>query len=56
MTQADTGKKPVVLQVLPALGTGGVERGTVEMVQAVAGAGWTALVARLIEGFATKSG
>jgi glycosyltransferase involved in cell wall biosynthesis len=34
-----------VLQVLPALRGGGVERGTVEMAQAVAGAGGTALVA-----------
>ncbi len=36
---------PVVLQVLPSLVTGGVERGTVEITQAVARAGWTALVA-----------
>ncbi len=35
----------VVLQVLPALETGGVERGTVEMVQAIVGAGGTAIVA-----------
>ena len=28
---------PVVLQVLPSLITGGVERGTVEMTQAIAG-------------------
>ena len=35
----------VVLQVLPALGGGGVERGTVEIAEAVAQAGWTALVA-----------
>jgi glycosyltransferase involved in cell wall biosynthesis len=35
----------VVLQVLPALETGGVERGTVEMVQAIVAAGGTALVA-----------
>ena len=34
-----------VLQVLPSLDTGGVERGTVEMVQAIADAGGTALVA-----------
>lgn len=37
--------RPVVLQVLPALGGGGVERGTVEMVQAIVEAGGTALVA-----------
>jgi glycosyltransferase involved in cell wall biosynthesis len=36
---------PVVLQVLPALGTGGVERTTVEMTQAVALAGGIPLVA-----------
>ncbi len=34
-----------VLQVLPALGGGGVERGTVEMAQAITGAGGVALVA-----------
>ena len=34
-----------ILQVLPALDTGGVERGTVEMVQAIVGAGGRALVA-----------
>jgi glycosyltransferase involved in cell wall biosynthesis len=36
---------PVVLQVLPSLVTGGVERGTVEMAQAIAEAEATALVA-----------
>lgn len=36
---------PVVLQVLPALNGGGVERGTVEMTEAIARAGGTALVA-----------
>jgi glycosyltransferase involved in cell wall biosynthesis len=36
---------PVVLQVLPALGGGGVERGTVEIAQAIALAGGTPLVA-----------
>lgn len=35
----------VILQVLPALVTGGVERGTVEITQAIARAGATALVA-----------
>lgn len=38
-------KIPTILQVLPALGTGGVERGTVEITQAIAAAGWRALVA-----------
>jgi glycosyltransferase involved in cell wall biosynthesis len=36
---------PVVLQILPALETGGVERGTVDIARAVVEAGWTALVA-----------
>ncbi len=36
---------PVVLQVLPSLQAGGVERGTIEMVRAIAGAGGRALVA-----------
>ena len=36
---------PVVLQVLPSLLGGGVERGTVEMAAALVEAGWTALVA-----------
>jgi glycosyltransferase involved in cell wall biosynthesis len=35
----------IVLQVLPSLVTGGVERSTIEMTQAVASAGGTALVA-----------
>jgi len=39
------GRQPVVLQVLPALVTGGVERGTVDIAQALVEAGWTALVA-----------
>jgi glycosyltransferase involved in cell wall biosynthesis len=34
-----------VLQVLPSLVTGGVERGTIEIAQAIARMGWTALVA-----------
>jgi glycosyltransferase involved in cell wall biosynthesis len=36
---------PVILQVLPSLVTGGVERGTVEIAAAIAGSGMTALVA-----------
>jgi len=36
---------PVVLQVLPSLVGGGVERGTVEVAAALVEAGWTALVA-----------
>ncbi|HEY7578955.1 MAG TPA: glycosyltransferase family 4 protein [Acetobacteraceae bacterium] len=34
-----------VLQVLPSLVTGGVERGTIEIAQAIARMGWTTLVA-----------
>ena len=39
------GRQPVVLQVLPALVTGGVERGTIEVAQALCEAGWKAVVA-----------
>jgi glycosyltransferase involved in cell wall biosynthesis len=49
-----------VLQVLPSLITGGVERGTIEITQAVARAGWTALVAssggRLVPAVASAGG
>lgn len=38
-------KQPVVLQVLPALRTGGVERGTVEIAGAIKRTGWQPLVA-----------
>ncbi len=38
-------RQPVVMQVLPALVTGGVERGTVDLAVALAEAGWTAIVA-----------
>ena len=36
---------PTVLQVLPALDSGGVERGTIEIVEALTARSWTALVA-----------
>nr|WP_321983551.1 glycosyltransferase family 4 protein [uncultured Lichenicoccus sp.] len=39
------GRTPVILQVLPSLQAGGVERGTIEIVRAIAQAGGTALVA-----------
>ncbi|MCC7049956.1 MAG: glycosyltransferase family 4 protein [Alphaproteobacteria bacterium] len=39
------GRAPVVLQVLPALVTGGAERGAVDVAAAVAAAGWTSLIA-----------
>lgn len=38
-------RAPVILQVLPALGGGGVERGTVEIADGIVAAGWTSLVA-----------
>jgi glycosyltransferase involved in cell wall biosynthesis len=38
-------RQPVILQVLPRLVTGGVERGTVEVAQAITEAGWKAVVA-----------
>jgi glycosyltransferase involved in cell wall biosynthesis len=38
-------RQPVILQVLPSLVTGGVERGTVDVAAAIVQAGWTALVA-----------
>jgi glycosyltransferase involved in cell wall biosynthesis len=41
----DAVRQPVVMQVLPALVTGGVERGTVDMAVALAEAGWKAIVA-----------
>ncbi|HIJ62738.1 MAG TPA: glycosyltransferase family 4 protein [Rhodospirillaceae bacterium] len=37
-------RPPVVLQVLPALLTGGVERGTIDVAGAIKAAGWTSLV------------
>ena len=42
---ATESRGPVVLQVLPALEAGGVERGTVQIARGLAAAGWTALVA-----------
>jgi glycosyltransferase involved in cell wall biosynthesis len=39
------GRQPVVLQVLPGLVTGGVERGTVDVALALVEAGWKAIVA-----------
>ncbi|MBI3444175.1 MAG: glycosyltransferase family 4 protein [Magnetospirillum sp.] len=40
----EAARQPVVMQVLPALVTGGVERGTVDMAVALAEAGWKAIV------------
>ncbi len=42
---ATESRAPVVLQVLPRLVTGGVERGTVDVASALVDAGWTSLVA-----------
>ncbi len=44
-TKPAQGRPPVILQVLPSLQAGGVERGTIEIVRAIAQAGGTALVA-----------
>ena len=40
-----TGRPPAVLQVVPSLVSGGVERGTVDVAAALVEAGWTAYVA-----------
>lgn len=40
-----TGRAPAILQVLPALVTGGVERGTVDTAKALARSGWVSYVA-----------
>ena len=42
---ANLSRAPGVLQVLPALGAGGVERGTVDIAAALTAAGWRAVVA-----------
>jgi glycosyltransferase involved in cell wall biosynthesis len=39
------GRPPAVLQVVPSLASGGVERGTVDVASALVAAGWTAYVA-----------
>ena len=44
-TSQSAGRPPVVLQVLPALNTGGVERGTVDIAAAIVEAGGEAIVA-----------
>ncbi len=41
---ASDGKAPTVMQVLPALRSGGVERGTVDVARALVAAGWNAVV------------
>src|SRR5579863_9131137 len=39
------GRPPAVLQVIPSLVSGGVERGTIDLAGALTAAGWTAYVA-----------
>jgi glycosyltransferase involved in cell wall biosynthesis len=41
----ETTREPTILQVLPALETGGVERGTIDIAGAIKAAGWRPLVA-----------
>ncbi len=41
---ASDGKAPTVMQILPALRSGGVERGTVDVARALVSAGWNAVV------------
>jgi glycosyltransferase involved in cell wall biosynthesis len=43
--RADAGAGPVVLQVLPSLGEGGAERGTIDLARYLIGHGWRPLVA-----------
>jgi glycosyltransferase involved in cell wall biosynthesis len=43
--EAPAGRRPVILQVLPSLVTGGAERGTIDIAAALSRAGATALVA-----------
>jgi glycosyltransferase involved in cell wall biosynthesis len=45
ITAPSEGRPPAVLQILPALVSGGTERGTVELAAALAAAGWTSYVA-----------
>ena len=44
-SQPKEGRPPAVLQVIPSLVSGGVERGTVDLAGALVAAGWTAYVA-----------
>jgi len=44
-SSADGASPPTILQILPSLVTGGVERGAVEVARAITEAGWRALVA-----------
>ena len=42
--KSHTKARPVVMQILPSLVTGGVERGTIDVTQALTDAGWKAIV------------
>src|SRR5436305_1303815 len=44
-TPPKEGRPPAVLQVIPSLVSGGVERGTIDLAGALVAAGWTAYVA-----------
>src|ERR1700758_1512342 len=59
MPASSEGRPPAVLQVIPRLVSGGAERGTVELAEALTAAGWTAYVASAggpLEDAVTKSG
>ena len=59
MPASPEGRPPAVLQVVPSLISGGVERGTIEMTKALSAAGWTAYVASAggpLEGDVTGGG
>jgi glycosyltransferase involved in cell wall biosynthesis len=45
MSAPSEGRPPAVLQVIPSLVSGGAERGTIELAEALTAAGWTAYVA-----------
>ncbi len=59
MPASSEGRPPAVLQVIPRLVSGGAERGTVELAEALTAAGWNAYVASAggpLEHFITRSG
>ena len=59
MAAPSEGRPPAVLQVIPHLVSGGVERGTIEVAEALTAAGWNAYVASAggpLEHFITRSG
>ncbi len=59
MPASSKGRPPAVLQVIPRLVSGGAERGTVELAEALTAAGWSAYVASAggpLEHLITRSG